>query len=165
MSNFGYCSLIWMFCGKTANEEINRVHERAFRRLYKDFSWRTVGQIKPNNGPFTKSPKIAPGGFQVQPTNRSCIHVGIFERNQSNYNLHSKDLLQIPRLQTIGYRANSITYRDSYLWNYMPDVVKGCNYYAALFSPLGLIDVCTPATTCEYRSDRVRLTCLLKNKC
>ena len=38
MSNFGYCPLIWMFCGKTANEEINRIHKRALRRLHNDFN-------------------------------------------------------------------------------------------------------------------------------
>ena len=38
MSNFGYCPLIWMFCGKTANEEIHRIHKRALRRLYNDFN-------------------------------------------------------------------------------------------------------------------------------
>ena len=38
MSNFGYCPLIWMFCWKTANEEINRIHKRALRRLYNDFN-------------------------------------------------------------------------------------------------------------------------------
>ena len=38
MSNFGYCPLIWMFCGKTAHEEINRIHKRALHRHYIDFS-------------------------------------------------------------------------------------------------------------------------------
>ena len=37
MSNFRYCPLIWMFCGRTANKEINRVHKRALRILLKDF--------------------------------------------------------------------------------------------------------------------------------
>ena len=37
-ANFGYCPLIWMFCRKTANEEINRIHKRALRRLYNDFN-------------------------------------------------------------------------------------------------------------------------------
>ena len=37
MSNFRYCPLIWMFCGKTANKEINRVHKRALRILLKDY--------------------------------------------------------------------------------------------------------------------------------
>ena len=37
MSNFRYCPLIWMFCGRTANKEINRVHKRALRISLKDF--------------------------------------------------------------------------------------------------------------------------------
>ena len=37
MSNFRYCPLIWMFCGKIANKEINRVHKRALRILLKDY--------------------------------------------------------------------------------------------------------------------------------
>ena len=33
LANFNYCPLIYMFCGKTANEEVNRVHKRALRVL------------------------------------------------------------------------------------------------------------------------------------
>ena len=51
----------------------------------------------------------------------------LFERKQSSYNLRNKDLLQIPKFQTITYGANSITYRGSYLWNSIPDVVKSCD--------------------------------------
>ena len=32
-STFKYCPLIWLFCGKTANENIDRVHKRALRVL------------------------------------------------------------------------------------------------------------------------------------
>ena len=50
----------------------------------------------------------------------------LFERKEVNYNLRNKDLLRIPKFQTITYGANSISYRGSYLWNSMPDVVKSC---------------------------------------
>ena len=33
MSNFSYCPLIWLFCSKVANNEINRTHKRALRTL------------------------------------------------------------------------------------------------------------------------------------
>ena len=36
MSNFSYCPLIWLFCIKGANNEINRTHKRALRALYGD---------------------------------------------------------------------------------------------------------------------------------
>ena len=38
MSNFNYCPLIWVFCGKTQNKEIDRVHKRALRILLDDYT-------------------------------------------------------------------------------------------------------------------------------
>ena len=38
MSNFNYCPLVWMFCGKTQNKEIDRVHKRALRILLEDYT-------------------------------------------------------------------------------------------------------------------------------
>ena len=40
MSNFNYCPLIWTFCGKTQNKEIDRVHKRALRILLNDYTLR-----------------------------------------------------------------------------------------------------------------------------
>ena len=37
MSNFSYCPLIWSFCSKVANNEINRTHKCALRALYRDY--------------------------------------------------------------------------------------------------------------------------------
>ena len=37
MSNFSYNPLIWLFCSKVANNEINRTHKRALRTLYRDY--------------------------------------------------------------------------------------------------------------------------------
>ena len=35
--NFNYCPLIWMFCNKGANRQIDRTHKRALQILYKDY--------------------------------------------------------------------------------------------------------------------------------
>ena len=35
-SQFSYCPLIWMFCSRTLNNLINRVHELALRLIHKD---------------------------------------------------------------------------------------------------------------------------------
>ena len=35
-SQFSYCPLVWMFCGRTRNNRINKLQERALRILYKD---------------------------------------------------------------------------------------------------------------------------------
>ena len=36
-SQFGYCPLVWMFCSRTLNNRINRIHERALRLVYNDY--------------------------------------------------------------------------------------------------------------------------------
>ena len=36
-SQFGYCSLVWMFHSRKLNSRINNIHERALRIVYKDF--------------------------------------------------------------------------------------------------------------------------------
>ena len=38
MSQFNYCPLIWMFCGKVANNDLNRTHKRALRILLNDYT-------------------------------------------------------------------------------------------------------------------------------
>ena len=37
LSNFNYCPRIWMFSGKSSNNEINRLHKHALRVLLDDF--------------------------------------------------------------------------------------------------------------------------------
>ena len=37
LSNFNYCPLIWLFCNKGGNKEINRTHKRALPMLYEDY--------------------------------------------------------------------------------------------------------------------------------
>ena len=38
MSQFNYCPLIWMFCGKVAINDLNRTHKRALRILLNDYT-------------------------------------------------------------------------------------------------------------------------------
>ena len=35
-SQFGYCPLAWMFCGRQQNNQINDLHERTLRIVYND---------------------------------------------------------------------------------------------------------------------------------
>ena len=39
-AQFKYCPLIWMFCSGISNKNINRLHERALRLVYDDYSSR-----------------------------------------------------------------------------------------------------------------------------
>ena len=37
-SQFTYCPLVWMFCSRTMNMKINRIHERTLRLVYQDYN-------------------------------------------------------------------------------------------------------------------------------
>ena len=37
ISQFNYCSLVWMFHNKKINHRINSIHERALRVTYQDY--------------------------------------------------------------------------------------------------------------------------------
>ena len=36
-AQFGYCPLVWMFCGKSLNNRINRIYEKSLRVVYNDY--------------------------------------------------------------------------------------------------------------------------------
>ena len=38
-SQFSHCPLVWMFCSRQMNRKINRIHERALRLVYDDYTW------------------------------------------------------------------------------------------------------------------------------
>lgn len=37
-SQFGYCALVWRFHNRELNSQINKLHERASRKIYKDYT-------------------------------------------------------------------------------------------------------------------------------
>ena len=37
-SQFSYCPLVWMFCSRTSNNMINKLHERSLRIILNDYS-------------------------------------------------------------------------------------------------------------------------------
>ena len=48
-SQFSYCPLVWMFCSRTINNKINRIHERALRLVYLDYTCSFVDLLKMDN--------------------------------------------------------------------------------------------------------------------
>ena len=48
-SQFSYCPLVWMFCSRTINNKINRIHERALRLVYLDYTSSFAELLKRDN--------------------------------------------------------------------------------------------------------------------
>ena len=130
MSKFRYCSLIWMFCGKNVNKEINRVHKRALRILLNDYNASFDELLITNDEKTVHVQNLQKLLIEVY---KSLNHENpsflwdLFSRKEVYYNLRIKDILTLPRALTTSFGTNSITFRGSILWNNTPDVIKSSN--------------------------------------
>ena len=127
MSNFSYCPLIWMFCSKFANKEINRTNKRALRVSYEDYD-SSFEQLIEKDGSITVHQK----NLQILMTEiyKTTNHINppyiwdFFVEKDMPYNLRNKVLCTLPQVHTNRYGLNSLSFRGSILWNNLKDEIK-----------------------------------------
>lgn len=125
ISNFGYCPLIWMFCGKTCNESINRVQRKALRAVYNDYTSNFSNLL--NHGKHKtihemNKIKLLTQVFKCLKNECPTFLSNLFVKRNIGYNLRRSNLLVLPKSKSYG--LNSITYRGSMAWNNLPDIFK-----------------------------------------
>ena len=127
MSNVSYCPLIWLFCSKGANNEINRTHKQALRALYGDYE-STFEELLDRN----KSLTIHKKNLQrlMVEIYKTINHLNpaymweFFIKKDVPYNLRSNELCKIPSVNSQRYGISSLSFRGSLLWNALSDEVK-----------------------------------------
>ena len=135
MSNFSYCPLIWMFCGKLANSQMNLIHKRALSALYNDNS-ASYSELLIIGGHDTIHQNNMK--FLVKEVHKSVNRLNpTFMRNicttkEVRYNLRLSDLLSIHHASTYSYGLHSFTFRGSITWNKLPDTIKNTKNLATL---------------------------------
>ena len=127
MSSLSYCPFNWMFCGKTANKEINRIHKRALRILFSAYEASFEELLQRNNEQTVNTKNLQKLMNEVYKSlncqNPAFIR-DLFIRKEVTYDLRSKDLLQVPKTRTVLYGLNSIVFRGRILWNAISDEIK-----------------------------------------
>ena len=130
LSNFKYCPLIWMFCGKTSNDDINRLHKRALRVLLDDYE-STFEELLHKRGECTKHTRnlqrLMLEVYKCLTSGNPTFLWDFFKRKPVKYNLRVKDLVQLPDTRTLRYGNDSLAFRGSKLWNTLPDKIKSAN--------------------------------------
>ena len=127
MSTFNYCPLIWMFCGKRSNKELNMVHKRALRLLLNDYdaSFEELLERSKETSIHVKNLQyLLIEVYKSLNCQNPMFMWDMFKRRETTYDLRVKDLLQLPKTKTTSYGINSILFRGSILWNSIPDVIK-----------------------------------------
>ena len=119
-----------MFCGETANKEINRAHKRALRILLKDYDAPFDELLVKNEEKTIHVQNLRMLRIEIF---KSLNHQNpsflweLFTRKEINYNLRIRNILTLPKALTASFGTNSISFRGSMLWNSTPDVIQSSN--------------------------------------
>ena len=127
MSAFKYCALIWMFCNKTSNNQINKIHKRSLLLLYemedanfedlllKDNSWNVH-----ENNMHTLLIEIYKSINNLSPP----IMKDFFDLKNTRYDLRSKQLLKLPEIRIYRYGTQALCFKGTLIWNVIPNKYK-----------------------------------------
>ena len=127
LSNFNYCPLIWMFSGKSSNNEINRIHKRALKVLLDDYgsTFEELLQKRREHIIHIKNLQtLLLEVYKCLTSKNPSFLWDLFERRPTNYNLRKKELVQLPSTKTVRYGLNSLRFRGSMLWSTLLDIIK-----------------------------------------
>ena len=120
MSSFSYCPLIWLFCSKGANNEINRTHKRALRALYGDYE-STFEELSDKDKSMTiHKKKLQRLVGEIYKTVNHLNHAYMWEffvKKDVPYNVCSNELCKIHSVNSQRYGISSLSFRGSLLWN------------------------------------------------
>ena len=127
MSAFKYFHLIWMFCNKNSNNQINKIHKSTLRLVYemedanfedlllKDNSWNVH-----ENDLHTLSIEIYKSINNSYPT----LMKSFFDLKNTRSDLGSKQLLKLPETSTSRYGTQALCFKGSLIWNMIPNKFK-----------------------------------------
>ena len=130
LGNFFYCPIIWMFCSKTSHNLINKTHCRALCAVFFRFDLNLDQLLQ-----LDRSFPIHTRHLQILMTEvfKSVNKLnpefmwGCFKMKETPYNLRSKRNTALPPYNTRYFGLNSIIFRASFLWNYLPNYLKCCS--------------------------------------
>ena len=128
--NFNYCPLIWMFCNKGANQEIDHTHKRALRMLYEDYECSFELLLTRSGSVCIHLRNLQKLMIEVY---NSISHLNpslvweFYEKKHVEYNLRTKNLCRLPTIKSTSFGLESLSFRGSFLWNALDDSIKNEN--------------------------------------
>lgn len=126
MPHFTYCSSVWNSCLKEDSDRIERLHERALRYVFNDFS----------NGYDSLCYKIGYSLscrrkqdmlliiFKALYNNMPQYIQSLFQVRENKKNLRGKNKLVLPVAKTTTFSLKSTSYIAAKAWNALPDKLR-----------------------------------------
>ena len=126
-SQFSYCPLVWMFCSRTHNNRINKLHERALRIVYKD-DISTFQQLLDYDNSVTIHDRniqfISIEMYKVKNNISPSSLSDFVDIRETTYNLRNKPDFQKNRGNTVHYGTETIRVIAPKIWDLIPNDIK-----------------------------------------
>ena len=126
ISQFNYCPIIWMYCLRQSNNSINKIHERALRIAYGDYTSTFSDLLRKDDSVTIHERNIQALALEIFKTKNDCnpgFMKTIFSPVQHNFNTRNQCLTRpIPR--TVTYGLESFGYRANEIWNSLPKDIQ-----------------------------------------
>ena len=128
MSQFNYCQLVWMCHNRTKNNKINRLHERCLRLMYNDkmSSFKDL-LVKDNTVSIHQRNlrALAIEMYRIRNGLAPEIMAEMFPlREKGRYNLRNCSDFMFPKVHTVNYGFESISYLGPKIWECLPDNIR-----------------------------------------
>ena len=127
-SQFGYCPLVWMFHSRTLNNRINKIHERALRRVYND-NTSTFSELLIKDGSFCihhrNIQKLAIEMYKVKHNMAPPLMNDIFiQKQNTSYNLRNVQTWDIRAVKSVYNGTETLSFRGPKTWDMLPNDIK-----------------------------------------
>ena len=126
-SNFSYCPVSWIFCGKRNSDKLEKLQDRALRFIFSDYTSPYRELLK--HGHFLSLSALRIRYLAIEMY--KCVHGlnppylnELFKSKDTRYHFRDSNRLQQPEFQTVRYGFKSFRYYGSKLWNALPAEVK-----------------------------------------
>ena len=120
-SQFGYCTLIWMFHSRALNNKISSIHERALRITYNDRTSTFEELLNKDNSVsihHRNLPVLITELYKVKGNMAPEILNQIFQNRTSSYNL------RINSSFAVYHGTESLSFLGPKIWELVPEVAK-----------------------------------------
>ena len=122
-SNFTYCNLVWHFCGKTNNNKLEKIQERALRIVYDDYVPPYSVLLKKSGTTTVLTTRLRSMLTEVYKIfynlNAPCLD-NLFQISKTPYSLRDPLKLIQPKRNTTNFGIRTLSYIGPKLWNNLP---------------------------------------------
>ena len=111
ISAFKYCPLIWMFCNKTSNNQINKIHKRSLRLVYEMQDANFEDLLLKDNSWSVHESNIHTLLIEIYKSINNLsppIMKDFFDLKNTRYDLRSKQWLKLPETSTSRYGTQAL---------------------------------------------------------